>query len=173
MPSLIIRELEAGDESAFRQATSRPIAPDFDWVASWFSIGMPFKEVLNRLQGERSGRDLAPGRVPSTILFGFEDGAIVGRVSIRHQLNDYLATVGGHIGYGVLLDFRGRGFATQLLRAGLRRAGELGIDRALLTCDATNDASRRVIEKCGGQLESQISSQGIVKFRYWINLTAP
>jgi predicted acetyltransferase len=58
-------------------------------------------------------------RVPATFLVADVDGAIVGRVSIRHELNDHLTHFGGHIGYGVRPAHRRRGYATEILRQSL------------------------------------------------------
>ena len=63
--------------------------------------------------------------------------------------------VGGHIGYDMRPSARCRGHATAMLRAALPVAGALGIDQALITCDADNVGSRRVIERNGGILEDQ------------------
>ena len=49
-----------------------------------------------------------------------------------------------------------------MLRAALPLAHSLGIDPALITCDATNMASRRVIERNGGILDSE--SDGVLRF---------
>lgn len=51
-----------------------------------------------------------------------------------------------------------------MLRAVLPLARDLGIDAALLTCDADNLASRRTIERNGGVLED-VRGQ---KQRYWV-----
>jgi GNAT superfamily N-acetyltransferase len=75
---------------------------------------------------------------------------VVGEVRVRHRLSERLLVQGGHIGYVVRPDERNRGYATALLRAGLARAAELGIDPALVTVDVTNAPSVRVVEKCGG-----------------------
>ncbi|MGV8972461.1 MAG: GNAT family N-acetyltransferase, partial [Rhodoglobus sp.] len=63
---------------------------------------------------------------------------MVGRVSIRHKLNAFLAEVGGHIGYGVRPAFRRLGYATQMLHQALELARSLEIERALVTCDGDN-----------------------------------
>jgi predicted acetyltransferase len=43
-------------------------------------------------------------------------------------------------------------------------ARELGIDRALLTCDVDNEASYRVILSAGGVLEDRRAG----KLRFWV-----
>jgi predicted acetyltransferase len=97
----------------------------------------------------------------------------VGRVSIRHELNDFLAHEGGHIGYCVLAEHRRRGYATEILRQGLVIASSVGIDRVLLTCDEHNIGSATVIQRAGGVYESTVTDteDGVPKHRYWIDLT--
>ena len=85
-------------------------------------------------------------------------------MAVRHELTEHLLEVGGHIGYDVRRSRRGEGQATAMLRAVLPEANALGIDPALITCDADNIASRRVIEANGGVLEDQ---RGL-KMRYWV-----
>ncbi|MGY1435719.1 GNAT family N-acetyltransferase [Streptomyces reniochalinae] len=84
--------------------------------------------------------------------------------ALRHRLNAMLLEYGGHIGYDVRRTARRRGYATAMLRAALPRAAALGVERALVTCDHDNVASRRVIEACGGVFEVRRG----VKLRYWI-----
>jgi predicted acetyltransferase len=43
-------------------------------------------------------------------------------------------------------------------------AAELGIDPALVTCDADNVASRKVIQAAGGELEDERHG----KLRFWV-----
>lgn len=99
-----------------------------------------------------------------TVLWYVEGDAYLGRLSIRHRPGARELRRGGHIGYNVRPSARGRGHATAILRAALPVAHALGIDPALLTCDAGNAASRRVIERCGGVLAEQ---DGEV-LRYWV-----
>lgn len=108
------------------------------------------------------------GWVPATILWWIEGDEFLGLLSIRHRLTPGLREVGGHIGYAVRASARRRGHATAMLRAALPVANRLGIDPALITCDITNVASRRVIEANGGVLEHE----GNGKRRYWVP-TAP
>ena len=57
--------------------------------------------------------------VPATHRWAVADEQFVGRISIRHELNDALRAFGGHIGYDTVPSFRGRGVATEMLRQAL------------------------------------------------------
>ena len=110
--------------------------------------------------------------VPATHLWAMAGEVFVGRISIRHELNDALRAFGGHIGYDTVPSFRGRGVATEMLRQALPVARGLGLTEALLTCDDTNAASIRVIEKNGGSLRTRkpLDANGGWKRYYWITL---
>jgi predicted acetyltransferase len=124
-----------------------------------------FAAYLVALHRERDGD---PGRradvVPQTTLWLVDGQEYLGRVSIRHQLTDRLRTEGGHIGYEVRPSQRRRGHATRMLGLALPVAHRLGIDPALITCDAGNVASRRVIEANGGVLGDPVAD----RLRYWV-----
>jgi predicted acetyltransferase len=135
-----------------------------------YSDGMSWSKYLDELELHRRGVDLPSGLVPATFLVADVTGQIVGRTSIRHDLNEFLVREGGHIGYGVVAEHRRRGYATEILRQSLIIARALGIDRVLVTCDEDNVGSATVIERCGGVLESLVDSDtGIAKRRYWID----
>lgn len=119
---------------------------DWDPNAGW-------PTYLQKLSNYRHGVNLPRDWVPATFLVAIVGGQLIGRVSIRHQLNDYLPNFGGHIGYGVRPDHRRRGFASEMLRQALIIARAEGIDRALITCDQTNVASANIIERHGSILE--------------------
>jgi RimJ/RimL family protein N-acetyltransferase len=72
--------------------------------------------------------------------------------------------VSGHIGYDVRPNARRQGHATAMLAAALPVANALGIDGAVLTCDETNIASRRVIEAYGGRYVDTVD----IKRRYLV-----
>ena len=93
---------------------------------------------------------------------------VIGFLALRHELNAWLLEEGGHIGYSVRPSHRQRGHATRALALAVRRAAELGIERALLTCDEGNDASARTIERNGGVYEDTRNG----KRRYWIETAA-
>ena len=156
------------------EAQALALHRDHRWQGFDFLLGyegQDWASYVDRLALMSRGLELA-GRVPSTFLLAWDGGGLVGRVSIRHALNDHLWRVGGHVGYGVHPDFRGRGYASLMLAQGLVVARSLGVGDALLTCAESNAASARVIEKCGGVLAGagEVAAPG--KRRYWIRLPA-
>lgn len=167
---LILRTPREDEEEEFLRA-HRATSPEVPHFLHYYEEGMPFRRYLEVLAEQERGVNLPPNHVPSTFLFAFVSGRIVGRVSIRHSLNAFLDRVGGHIGYVVVPEFRRRGYATMILRLALQIADEkLGIQRVLVTCDDDNAGSIRTIEKCGGVLETIVTGPDldIPKRRYWI-----
>ena len=60
--------------------------------------------------------------------------------------------------------------ATWAVAAVLEEARKLGLDRVLITCDDSNLASARTIERSGGVLEDiRPTSLGLTR-RYWVAL---
>jgi predicted acetyltransferase len=162
------------EEQEFLRA-HRATTPEVPNFLHYYQEGMPIGHYLDVLKQQARGENLPPDHVPSTFLFAFDASRIVGRVSIRHKLNDFLLRVGGHIGYVVVPEFRRRGYATVILRLALRIAHEqLGIDRVLVTCDDDNVGSIRTIERNGGILEDVVSQRDLEKprRRYWIEARA-
>jgi predicted acetyltransferase len=104
------------------------------------------------------------GIVPSTTLWYVDGDEYLGRLSIRHELTEFLLEQGGHIGYDVRPSARRRGHATAMLKAALPVTHALGIDPVLVTCDVDNVASRKVIEAGGGVLEDE----RVGKLRFWV-----
>lgn len=111
------------------------------------------------------------GRVHCTTRWIVEDGRVLGAISLRHDLNEFLARAGGHLGYGIRPAARRRGLASWALGRMLEQARDLGLTRVLLTCHDTNVASQRVIEGAGGVLEDVRETELGTTRRYWIDLT--
>jgi predicted acetyltransferase len=173
MADVALRELTEGDEAAFLNAVAEFEATDPDWEFAFHfdeAARADFRGYVGRLRRWSRGADLPAGWVPNTFLVGAAGDRIAGRLSLRHQLDDFLREVGGHVGFGVVASCRRRGYATAMLRQSFPLARDLGIDRLLVTCDETNLASRAVIERCGGILEDTRPRDDGITRRYWIAL---
>ena len=166
---MILRAPTLADEIVLRLAHEELAVDGSNFLLDGFQSSESFDGYLARVQDSLHGRSLLPGRVASTFLLAEVDGVIVGRSSIRHELNDWLSEFGGHIGYAVRPDFRLRGYASEILRQSLTLAKELGIETVLITCNDDNIGSIKVIEKHGGALENKVDEDGRLLRRYWIN----
>ncbi|MEO7412970.1 MAG: GNAT family N-acetyltransferase [Opitutaceae bacterium] len=166
------RPLRLEDERSFREALAefRDESPSFDFALG-FDDSLSFSEYLRRLDNWSRGVDLPANFVPGAFYVGVVDGVVVGRLSLRYRLNEFLEKVGGHLGYGVRPSQRRFGYATEMLRRALPLCAEQGIDRALVTCDIGNVGSITVIERSGGVFERVTCEPDleIQKRRYWIN----
>ncbi len=132
---------------------------------------MSFKELVNKWKEYESESIYEKGLVPSSIYFLMdEDKIIYGAIDIRHELNDYLLRYGGHIGYGIRPSHRRKGYASQMLTLALPIVKELGISKALITCDKNNTGSAKTIMNNGGILENEVINGDEITQRYWIEL---
>ena len=122
-----------------------------------------FAEFLAKLEAVRHTPP-HPAFVCSTTFWWAEGDEFIGRIAIRHELNERLIESGGHIGYDVRPSRRQQGHAKRMLAAALTEARKLGIERALITCLPENAASRKVIEANGGVLEDQRGEM----LRFWV-----
>ncbi|MEU1684347.1 GNAT family N-acetyltransferase [Micromonospora sp. NPDC005707] len=122
---------------------------------------------------EESERAPDGGGVRCTYRWIVEDGTVLGGIALRHELDDFLLRVAGHIGYGIRPSARRRGLATWALGRMLDEARRLGLERVLLVCADGNTASARTIERQGGVLEGIRDTDLGAARRYWITLQAP
>jgi predicted acetyltransferase len=169
---MILRPLTIDDELEATQAHRELLLDNFHFLldpkgpldenGSW-------SEYLERLELTSQGIALRPDWVRDTFLVAEVDGDIVGRVSIRHELNEYLLEKGGHIGFGVRPEYRRRGYAIEICAMALAITRSLGIERALITCNEGNIGSQISIERNGGVYESTfIEENGNKVRRYWV-----
>ncbi|QIK75984.1 GNAT family N-acetyltransferase [Nocardioides piscis] len=157
--------LEAMDEFVAEGVSDSQTAGWVDTYGDTWRTSEGFEAFVRQVRAEEVDETVLPERWVLTSTRWWVDGdCYLGRVAVRHRLNDFLRDVGGHIGYDVRPSARRQGHATAMLRAVLPHARSLGIDSALVTCDADNAASIRVIEACGGILEDRRGD----KLRYWV-----
>ena len=173
-------------------ALARPSLSHFDsWSDTVAEFGGVHIDGAGLERGQDHGRDacaafvekaelcadenatLPEGHVACDYFWITDDGEVVGFIAFRRELNDWLRSYGGHIGYSVRPSRRRQGIARAALNLVLDRARAQGYDRVMLTCDDTNVGSYRTIEGAGGELEAVIdgSAADIPQLRqYWISL---
>ena len=94
------------------------------------------------------GINLASNRVAETYYFLWNNDNIVGLFKIRHYLNDFLKNGPGHIGYGILKKYRGKGYATQGLKLAIDICKNLiKEDEIYLSVHKDNPISLKVQQK--------------------------
>ncbi|GFP76298.1 GNAT family N-acetyltransferase [Clostridium fungisolvens] len=115
---------------------------------------------------------VAKGLVPATtyLAISTEDGRLIGMIDIRHRLNDYLLSFGGHIGYSVRKSERQKGYATEMLALALKECIKLDINKVLITCNKENIGSAKTILNNNGKFENEIVEGSRITQRYWITL---
>lgn len=106
-------------------------------------------------------------------LFWIYDGDFCGAIGLRFRRGSETLPphVPGHIGYSIVPWKQRRGYATRALSLILPVARVEGMARVLVTCDADNLASKKVIEANGGRLfgvTPRDPETGKPKLSYWI-----
>lgn len=117
-------------------------------------------------------KDTQDGKVPDSTFFCLDTdrNIVVGAVNIRHYLNEDLLRNGGHIGDGVRPSERRKGIATKMISLALKECRKLRISKVLMVCDKDNIGSAKSIINNGGVLENEITCDGCIVQRYWIEL---
>lgn len=171
-----IRELRLEDASdSARVHKAMMELDDWQFLLADYVQDEEFASYIDRVSSYKDEASVPEGKVASTFLVAVIDGKIAGRLSIRHRLNDFLGLVGGHIGYGVAPEFRGKSVATYMLKYGLEFMKERGEEKVFISCHSENEASRRIIEKCGGEFAALVPHpyENSELFRtYWIPTSA-
>lgn len=154
-----------------------------DYVMEWNQVdekivpyaarprGMNYQELLGDWSVNETKEVYKLGFVPSSLYFLIDSSLrIIGALHLRHELNDSLTQIGGHIGYGIRPSERGNGYATKMLKLGLEIAKQHELREVLLTCDDDNIASYKTIELNGGVLKDIIEVKGVFVRRYTITI---
>lgn len=133
-------------------------------------LGNDYYDWLEEIKHASDDRLCMEDDVPQTFYWlKSSDGNILGAASIRHYLNETNIIDGGHVAYGIAPEYRERGYGNEVLRLAVEKLHEMNIYKILVTCDADNYASQKVILNNGGILENQMFDEdGILIYRYWI-----
>lgn len=137
--------------------------------------GLTYEEWLdNVIKCQEKDYAESKGKVAATTYFTIResDNKIIGMVSFRHYLNEYLKKFGGHIGYGIRPTERRKGYAKIQLYLVLLEAQKMGIDKVMVDCVDTNEASEKVIKSLGGVFEREVYEENkkVTLHNYWINV---
>jgi predicted acetyltransferase len=143
-----------------------------EWDISPDAFAARFDDMLREIATAKDPATAPPGVLPYEDFWLMEGDIWIGLLTLRFHLNEQFLHSGGHIGYVVRPSKRRCGYGTALLRLGLDKARERGLQRVLLTCNETNIGSRKIIETNGGQFENAVVVEGQEdqKLRYWITL---
>jgi len=134
---------------------------------SGYGIGCnEYGELIKKYIKYKTEPEIEKGYVPQTIFWLFDGNEVIGYSKMRSYLTDNLRKKGGHIGYGIRKAKRNRGYGKILLRETIKEIEKAGVKKILLTSEAANTGSRKVIESNGGILEKEIENECY----YWIIL---
>jgi len=173
VPVLIESSIDLNSHHGEFISFAAELGGDDDFLRNTELLRRDFFSYLEMLTNHSRGIDLPKGWVPQTTFWYMNDGThLIGMSSIRHRLTPALENIGGHIAYIVRPSERRKGYGTKLLSLTLIRAKSIVSSNVLLTTDNDNIASRKIIERNGGELIEKgiIETKDIKKARYWIAL---
>ena len=164
--------LEALEEYRKEPPTNKHMRNDYYNSLSKEELENDFGSYIAKVNSYARGENLPEGYVPETTYWLIDKGEFIGRVNVRHILNDYLLREAGHIGYDIRPSKRGKGYGKIMLKLALGKAQELDIKKVLITCSVNNIASKKLIEANGGVFENSLTTRGDKpdKLRYWIDI---
>ena len=123
-------------------------------------------QVIPILLKNSVGLELPDGNVSDTYFFLWDDNKIVGLFKIRHYLNDFLRKGAGHIGYGILPKYRGKGYAKQGLLLAIEKCKEIiKEDEIYLSVYKNNPASLRVQLDCGAFIVGETDEEYLTRIK--------
>ena len=138
----------------------------------WCIGGTP--ETINRylenIQNMEEAKSTLLGeKVKASTFWLIDNNEFIGHVNVRHNIPGKLAEIGGHIGYAIRPSKYGQGYGTKILKLSLEEAKKIGLEKILITCDEDNLASRKIIEKNGGEFIQKIKIEGEKVLHFEIN----
>lgn len=116
---------------------------------------MNFEEWYQELQDDKNKEKLPKEYSTQTTYLVVENNEIIGILNARWDKVPVLMLFGGLIGYSIRPKYRGKGYANEMLKLGLNKFKEKGINEILISCKDFNIASKKVIEKNNGIFERE------------------
>lgn len=123
-------------------------------------------QVIPELINHSKGIGLPDGYVPDTYYFLWDNDKIVGLFKIRHYLNEALAKGPGHIGYGILPEFRGKGYATKGLKLAIDKCKEIiPEDEIYFSVHKDNPVSLKVQQNNGAYIVGETEEKYLTRIK--------
>ncbi len=168
---MLYRQPEAGDKEILKEYVREHLDHGESSISA--SLGLSssgYSEWLDKIRSNASHGDEQWGR--SLLYLCFDNGQLIGLLSIRFELPKLLSEKYGDIGYGVRPSQRRRGYASEMLRFALTVCKDKGLKSVILGCYKDNPTSAAVIKKNGGVLiaENDNYTQGRISRYYLIEL---
>jgi ribosomal-protein-alanine N-acetyltransferase len=150
--NVVLRPPRAGDHEAWAALRRGSYAYLQPWEPTWPDDDLSkaaFKRRLGIYQ-----REMEAGNAWPFFIFTGAHRSLAGAITLSNVRRGVAET--GTLGYWIGQPFAGRGLATAAVRALVGYAFEdLNLHRVEAACVPTNQASRRVLEKSGFELEGQ------------------
>ncbi|MDI4584145.1 GNAT family N-acetyltransferase [Oenococcus sp. UCMA 14587] len=107
-----------------------------------------FDQYINTLEKQGQGINLPKGWVAQSTFWLVDDKSnVLGVTRIRRQALEF----GGNIGYDISPSYRKKGYGSSILKLALIKTSEMNLGKAIVTCEAENIASKKIIEKNQGE----------------------
>lgn len=127
-----------------------------------------FEIHIQALLDHSEGKNLKEGYVPDTYFFLWDDNKIVGVFKLRHHLNEWLKNNAGHLGYGILPEESGKGYASKGLELMKVEAEKIIKENEIyMSVHKDNPASLKVQLKSGAYIvgENELEYNTRIKIR--------
>lgn len=122
--------------------------------------------VIQELIDHSKGLNLKEGYVPDTYYFLWDNNKIVGVFKLRHFLNEWLRNNAGHVGYGILPEENGKGYATKGLALLKEKAKSIiEEDELYLSVHKDNPASLKVQQNNGAYIVGEIEGEYLTRIK--------
>ena len=151
---LLLRSFTKADYPLILRISSDPITTEYLYY--WGRIGTTPESDANRfLEYATKSWKARPIRAREFCLVLKETGEAIGDGSVE-WVHDVAGTA--EIGWILLPEYRGKGYATEAGRELMRAAFEImGADTVIAHCDSRNQPSRRVMERLGMMLHEIVA----------------
>lgn len=97
----------------------------------------------------------------------------IGRAIIRPHLTNSLRRHGGNLGIWIRPSVRRHGYGTIMITQAIQKTGQFGLKKVLLTCETSNVASQKLIQKTGARRAKLSRWTTPNRDRFWISPPTP